>query len=30
LVLSLMIALTFAGWLMQKLIKRQARRQELS
>ena len=30
LVLSLMIALTFAGWLMQKLIDLQARRQEPS
>ena len=29
LTLSLMISLTFAGWLMQQLIKRQARRQEL-
>lgn len=28
LVLSLMISLTFAGWLMQKLIDRQARRRE--
>jgi putative effector of murein hydrolase LrgA (UPF0299 family) len=30
LVLSLMISLTFAGWLMQKLIDRQARRREPS
>ncbi|KPY86138.1 hypothetical protein ALO44_200026 [Pseudomonas syringae pv. tagetis] len=30
LTLSLMISLTFVGWLMQKLVKRQARRQELS
>jgi len=29
LVLSLMISLTFAGWLMQKLINRQSRRQML-
>jgi len=29
LVLSLMISLTFAGWLMQKLIDRQSRRQML-
>ena len=29
LVLSLMISLTFAGWLMQKLIDRQARREAL-
>ncbi len=28
--LSLMISLTFAGWLMQKLIERQARRREPS
>lgn len=28
LVLSLMIAVAFTGWLMQKLIERQARRQE--
>jgi putative effector of murein hydrolase LrgA (UPF0299 family) len=30
LVISLMVSLTFAGWLMQKLIDRQARRRELS
>jgi putative effector of murein hydrolase LrgA (UPF0299 family) len=30
LVLSVMISLTFAGWLMQKLIDRQARRREPS
>ncbi len=30
LVLSLMISLTFAGWLMQKLIDRQAARREAS
>lgn len=30
LVLSLMITLTFAGWLMQKLIERQASRREAS
>jgi putative effector of murein hydrolase LrgA (UPF0299 family) len=29
LVLSLMVSLTFAGWLMQKLIDRQARREAL-
>ncbi|MDB6048085.1 MAG: yohJ [Pseudomonas sp.] len=30
LVLSLLVSLAFAGWLMQKLIQRQSRRKELS
>jgi putative effector of murein hydrolase LrgA (UPF0299 family) len=30
LVLSLLVSLAFAGWLMQKLIRRQSRRKELS
>ncbi|MGA9224662.1 MAG: CidA/LrgA family protein, partial [Pseudomonas graminis] len=30
LVISLMVSLTFAGWLMQKLIDRQANRREPS